>query len=566
MQAFLGFYEPAVTLFALFLNIFLAGYVFKKLNMERTLVLTPAVLFLGSLAVLLAPFGLVPAIFLKSSDDSLAFSVTQSVREMLFIPVAAHLKHKAKPFIDMFISQFAKVAGALVLLVFALLLNKPVDGVTPIWDPRLARPLSWVVIAFLVPWGLYSFKIGKEYLAAIKENTQPPWNRAEPDISGKLDVEHAKLVFDTIDSRNYSSVLYVLHLFDLLAQDKLSPEVYRVIADKSGEVLATALDDRLGAGGAATFPDLPEEFPSEDILTEIPLILSSDDYQKLMLAHVEEVLSEGKKSEVEKMELAKLMGLLNPGSPLTGQLSRLIDDESPKVACLALMSAARLRKKDDIPAVIRRLGNFLTLEDAVNALHKYGDMAVRPLEKTLNDRSIEMGVRRAAVEALARIGTPRAVHALAEELEHGAGDADEGVIDALDRVRSENAAIPLSASAANRKIHALVRQYCRTYFELQSLGSDEGQRGLRHHLERNLEVHFADIFKLLGLYYPHNDIRRAYQNIKTGDRHSIAHATEWLDNALKQDIKEGILSLVEDLDPAEKMRRFKKILKGSSGI
>jgi ATP:ADP antiporter, AAA family len=565
VQAFLGFFEPVVTLFVLFLNFFLAGYVLKKLNMGRTLLLTPAVLFFGSLAVLLTPFGLLPAIFLKGSDDSLTFSVNQSVREMLYIPVAAPLKHKAKPFIDMFISQFAKVAGALILLVFALLLKRPVSGLTPVFDAGLAKPLSWVVIALLVPWSFFGLKIGKEYLATLKENIKPPWNRPEKDMTDKLDVEYAKLVFDTIDSRHYSSVLYALHIFDLLAQDKLTPEMYRIISDKSGEALATALDGRLGAGGMARFSDVLDDFPPEDIRTEIPLIMSSDEYQKLMLAHLEQVLREGKESEVARMELAKAMGLMDPRSPLTGQLSRLIDDESPKVACFALKSAARLRKKDDIPAVIRRLGNFLTMEDAVSALHAYGDAVVRPLEKALSDRTREMAVRRAAAEALARIGTPGAVRALAEELGHGAGDMDDEVIDALDRLRSEEVEIPLSASASKRKIHGLIRQYCRTYVELHGLGPGEDHVALRHRLERNLEAYFANIFKLLGLHYPHNDIRRAYQNITAGGRDSIAHATEWLDNALNKDVKEAILLLVEDSDPSEKTRRFKRILKVKPG-
>jgi len=566
LQAFLGLFEPALTLLALFLNFFVAGYVLKKLRMGGTLLLTPVVLFIASLCVLLAPFGLLPAIILRGSEGSLAFSVNEAVREMLYIPVAAHLKHKAKPFIDMFVSQFAKVAGALVLLVFALLMKKPIEGVTPVFNPSLAKPLSWVVIALLIPWCFFGLKIGKEYLAALKENIKPPRNRPERDIRDKLDVDYAKLVFDTIDSRHYSSVLYALHVFDLLAQDKLTPEMYRVISDKSGEVLATALDGRLGAGGMARFSDVLDDFPPEDMRTEIPLIMSSAEYQKLMSARLEQALREGKESEVERMELAKTMGLMDPHAPLTGQLSRLIDDESPKVACFALKSAARLRKKEDIPAVIRRLGNFLTMEDAVSALHQYGDTAVRPLEKALNDRTREMAVRRAAVEALARIGTPGAVRALAEELEHGAGDMDDEVIDALDRLRSEKAEIPLSASASKRKIHGLIRQYCRTYLELHGLGPGEDHVELRRRLERNLEAYFAGIFKLLGLHYPHNDIRRAYQNITAGGRDSIAHATEWLDNALKKDMKEAVLPLIEDLDPSEKTRRFKRILKDASGL
>lgn len=566
MQAFFGFFDPALTIFAFFLNFLMAGYFLKRLEVARTLLLTPAVLLGCSLVVLLTPFALLPGILIRGGDESLDFSVNHPVREILYIPVAARLRHKAKAFIDMFVSQFAKVVGALVLLVFALLLNKKVTGLTPIFNPELAKELSWVVIAFLIPWALFSLKIGKEYLATVKGNIRPLWDRAEKDLKEKLDVEYAKLVFDTIDSRNYSSVLYALHLFDLLAQDKLSPDVKKIIAEKSGEVRAAALNGRFAAEGAARFPEVFEEFRPEDILTEIPLIMSSDDYQRVMESYLEKGLGEGQDSEVHKMELAKAIGLMRPDSPLADRLTGLIDDASPEVSCFALKSAASLRKVDYIPAIIRRLANFITLEDAVEALHKYGDAAIGALEKSLHDGSEETVLRMAVVEVLARIGTRRAVLALTEELEHGAGELDEGIIDALDRLRSENAEIPLSAPAAKKKTYSLIKKYCQAYIDLQRQDPGEEKAGLRHHLARNLEVYFADIFKLLGLYYSQKDIRTAYQNIRTGTRNSVANAIEWLDNALKKDVRDALLPLIEDLDPAEKTTRFQKILKTFSAL
>ena len=566
LQAFFGFFDPALTIFAFFLNFLMAGYFIKKLNMARTLLLTPAVLLVCSLAVALTPFVLLPGILIRVSDESLAFSLNHPIREILYIPVAAHLRHKAKAFIDMFVSQFAKVVGALVLLVFALLLKKEIEGYTPIFDPGLARNLSWIVIAFLIPWALFSLKIGKEYLAVLKRNIRPPSDRAERVLAEKLDVEYAKLVFDTIDSRNYSSVLYALYLFDLLQQDKLSPEIGEIIAEKSGEVQAAAFNDRFEAEGAARFPEISGELLPKEILTEIPIIMSSSDYQQVMKSYLEGILRESKDSKIDKMELAKAIGLMNADSPLTDQLTRLIEDESPEVSCFALKSAARLKKKEYIPAIIRKLDNLLTLEDAVNALHKYGDAAIGPLEKMLHDSSKEMTLRMAAVEVLARSGTPAALRALTEELEHGNGDLDDGVIDALDRLRSENVEIPLSDSAARRKTFFLIKRYCRIFLDLQRQdpGEKNAGEGLRRHMAKYLEVYFADIFKLLGLCYSQKDIRMVYQNIRTGTRNSVANAIEWLDNALKKDIKDALLPTVEDLDPAEKTVRFQKILKDLS--
>ncbi len=139
LQAFLGIFDPALTIFVFFLNILMAGCVLKKLDITRALLLTPAVLLACSLGILLAPFALLTGMLIRAGDEGLTFAVNQPVCEILYIPVPASLKHRAKPFIDMFTSQIAKVAGAVVLLAFAVLLNKEVQGLTPVSNPGSPR-------------------------------------------------------------------------------------------------------------------------------------------------------------------------------------------------------------------------------------------------------------------------------------------------------------------------------------------------------------------------------------------------------------------------------------------
>jgi len=561
LQAFFGFFDAALTVGAFFLNILMAGFILKKLTAPRTLLLTPVMLLASSVIVLLiTPFRLFSGVFIRGLDEGLAFSVNHPFREIMYIPIPARLRHKAKAFIEMFVSQSAKVAGAVVLLVFALLMNKPVDGLTPRFDPMLARYLSWVVIAFLVPWIIFGLKLGKEYLSTLKQNILPLWDPAELKLTGKVDVEYAKLVFDTIDSRSYSSVLYALHLFDLLAQNKLSPDLKRIVAGKSGEVQAKAVSDRLEAGAAALVPEALDVLPPEDIMTEIPIILSSDAYQRVMGSYADRILEQKTGSEVERMELAKAIGLMGPDSLLAGYLHRLIGDESPVVSGLALKSAGRLKREADIPAILRKLGAAANLDDAVDALCGFGDTAVGPLERCLLDRTADLPSRKAVVEVLGRMGTRRSVRSLTEELEYGAGELDGRILDALGRLRAARGHSPISPAAARRKTYALIERFCRDFIELQREGPGPAEGRPRPDLARALEVTFANIFKLLGLYYPQEDIRRAYQNITSGTRNSVAHAVEWLDNALDKELHGLFMPLVDDLGLREKTARFRQIL------
>ncbi|MDH4271265.1 MAG: hypothetical protein OEW18_04740, partial [Candidatus Aminicenantes bacterium] len=143
----------------------------------------------------------------------------------------------------------------------------------------------------------------------------------------------------------------------------------------------------------------------------------------------------------------------------------------------------------------------------------------------------------------------------------GAGELDTAIIGALDRLRSFNAEVRLPERNVERKTLALVQEYCRTFVDLHDLETGDESAERRREMERNLETLFADIFKLLGLAYPHEDISKAWQNLKSGSRNSIAYAVELLDNTLKKEMKDVILPLVEDLTLPERVQRFQKILR-----
>jgi hypothetical protein len=69
-----------------------------------------------------------------------------------------------------------------------------------------------------------------------------------------------------------------------------------------------------------------------------------------------------------------------------------------------------------------------------------------------------------------------------------------------------------------------------------------------------------NIFKLFGLIYPHEDIAKAYQNIKTGTKDSVAYAIELLDNILEREMREAVFPLVEDLSAEERMSKCQGLL------
>ena len=72
-----------------------------------------------------------------------------------------------------------------------------------------------------------------------------------------------------------------------------------------------------------------------------------------------------------------------------------------------------------------------------------------------------------------------------------------------------------------------------------------------------------NVFKLLGLIYPHEDIFRAYQNVLKSTKESTAYAVELLDNTLGKDSREAVLAIVEDIPLAERIERYKALDRGA---
>ncbi len=547
MTAFYGLFYSLLMLFAFFLQLLMTSNLIKRFGIKITLFLSPLILFIGSIGIAAAPL-LGMAIFLKGSEKSLSLSLNQSIREILYIPVPPELKFKAKVFIDMFLNRFAKGICAILLLILTY------------FDLGISY-ISILSIVFLGIWVILNLKISLEYVSILKENIKIKWVSGDKAVSDKLDIDYTKLVFDTLESKNQSSVLYALHVFDLLQHENLSPEVKQVISQKSDTLKAFSIGDMFGAEGASVISEFEEDFDKEVLKTDINEIMSLDAYQKVMKIHADKVLEKSKEAEIEKMELAKAIGLMEPNSPMADKLETLIYDDSPEVARYAIESAAKLKQEKFIPALIHLLGNPLTQGDAISALIKFGPTAIGTMGKFMGDSKKDLKKRKAVVEVLANIHSKETVDILLNELEKRRSDLVTEVINSLDKIRSEKPNIHFRPRVVKRKTFLLIKKYCRIFIELQELSPAKKNYELREKIRKELSISLINIFKLLGLYYPHEDIVKAYQNIKTGTKHSIAYAIELLDNILKKDIRDFVLPLLEEHSKPYKIKKFHQLLK-----
>lgn len=550
--SFLGSFLTVLLVFSYLLHVTMTTRILRQSGLWLALLIAPAFLLISSLAIFFVPaiYMIYWAVLIKGTDKSLSYSLNQSVRELLYVPVSPEIKYRAKVFIDMFVSKFAKGFSSIILLVCFTLLNFSL------------RQISLVIIAFILLWFMFNLEIAREYVNTVKKNLKIKWQDANLVINENIDLDLTKLVFDTLESKKRSSVLYAMNLMDLLKTENLSPELKKIISYKADEVLARSMDSMLETGGSFPVTDLDQALEQEDLGQDIEQVMALDVYREVMKEYIDKISTDrSSETETSRMEAAKALGLMEPDPVVIRNLRRLLRDDSPDVAKYALESAAKLRQREFVPLIIRHLGRTSTREEARRTLVNYGSRIIGTLKDYLSDRAEDPNLRKAIPDILAQTGTQRAADLLSLELKKQDEEVEAEIIEALYRLRSRNSRIVFQKELI---LPEIIRQIKQSYLVVIKLSEfKEKKEGWLpfQDLEASLAFHLKRIFELLSLVYPPDEISRAYQNICQGTKKSLDYSIELLDNILPKELSLYLLPIIEDFPLEGRAKRCQKLLK-----
>jgi ATP/ADP translocase len=513
--AFFGIFNAGLLVLAFVFQLVLTSRVIRRLGLRRGLMIYPAFLLLGVAGIAVAP-ALAVAVLLKGADKALSYSLHQSSRELLYIPVPQGLKYRAKAFIDMFLSRFSRTAGAMLILAVVLPFGADRRGAWP-WAAGLAG-------AAIAGWIVLNLKIGGAYLRTVREQLGRSWKRGDEVVGSEVDVDAAKLIVDALESRSRSSTLYALDLFELSRAGRLTPEVGSLLAQGVAEAAAPGRNPMWESDEVPWMPDLAEALPADVLERNVREIMALPSYRALMADYARRVAGEpGRESETAKMELAKAAGLMGPDAPAALALEDLLREDSPDVFRYAAASAGALRRREFVAALVAKLCDPKTRNEARSALEKYGPSITGALGDYLADLAVPEETRREVAAVLARIATEEAAAELLERLARGAGSLESDLIDALDRIRVRNSEIVFSPDA----IEPLILKYARP----AGPGGEAADPLI--------------LFKLVGLLYDHETVFRAYQSFRKRTKDDVALAVELLDETLPRELKERLLAVLE---------------------
>lgn len=128
---------------ALLVQLLLTTWVIRRHSLKLALLVMPLAILLGESAYLVFPV-LLTASLLNTTDGAFAYSIQQTAREALYVPLSRQEKYDAKAFIDIVWLRFSK--GIAVVLSLGLSLLIPAGGEILLAGGVILLALVWLAL------------------------------------------------------------------------------------------------------------------------------------------------------------------------------------------------------------------------------------------------------------------------------------------------------------------------------------------------------------------------------------------------------------------------------------
>jgi ATP/ADP translocase/CRP-like cAMP-binding protein/HEAT repeat protein len=574
------------------IQVWLTSRIHRYLGIGFALMVLPV--SLGSTAIVMLLNGALWAPGLaRVLDQSLRYTVDKTTREILFLPLPADIKLKAKSFVDVTVDRIAKALGALILLV----LVKP-WGLSLDW-----QRLSYASLAVTALWIFMSLRARRGYLTAFRQSIDRrdvvpddvrlsggDLSTIETLVQELSQPDPARVVYaidmlESLDKRNLVTPLLLYHESSTVRRRALRaigsvrpdiamrwlPQVRRMLGDPDPGVRAAAIV-AIGAinnEDAATLsrPLLADRDPRIRVTAAVALAASGvpadvDAAEAALVALAGDASADAVRGRRDVA--AAIRHIADPR--FRRILISLLYDSSPEVANEAMESVQAIGASDFlfVPTLVSLLRSRTLKGRARDVLVSYGEPVVNALAHFMVDPNEDVWVRRHIPGTLALITSQASVDVLTVALNDADGFLRYKVIAALDRLRRTDARLTFPKD----KIEALIVREGNQFFNCLTLGdnllnSKQVPRDslLATALTQKMDRVRDRIYRLLALIYPWRDIAAAEWTMLHGESRARASASEYLDNILTGQLRKRIMPVIEDLPRDEKVRRGNVLLK-----
>jgi AAA family ATP:ADP antiporter len=570
LTGFFGSYYAYINIMIILFQLLVTGRVLKRFGVGVALLVMPAALFLGSGITLFYPV-LWAAIFVKSCDDVFSFSVNKWSTEILWIPIPASIKQRAKIFIDVVVERISRGIGGLLLLLLIMVASPGI------------RQLSIPTLVMLIGWVFLCVRIHKEYVVSIESTLQKQSLDLDNIAVDLSDSSTINLLFPLLDSKNERQVAYALELLQDMKNPEAAERIQQLCHHPSPEVRTRALRILSGIGDPEFVSQIEPLLKDgdEEVRTEamhyictygeaeynqkLQSFLVHSDYRMKSAAIaciaqyggekeralitrqlIDQMLSErGEYRKLARLGAAEALGVMEQGSDVRQYLLELFDDEDVDVVKQAIRSAGRIKCPELVPVLLERLDNPAIKVPVREALAACGQGILDTLVSKMTDQRTPISIRRQIPKVISMIPHQDSVDALLEHLDQDEMDMRYKMIRALSEIREVHSNVHFDSNLVESHITEHIKEYYRLSIMLDAQNGNDSYL-LRRALKERLELLEHMIFRLLGLIHTPESMRNAYRGVISHNARVRANAVELLDNVLNRNVKRMFFPIVDD--------------------
>jgi AAA family ATP:ADP antiporter len=576
--AFFGRFFVFLNIASVAIQLLLTSLVLRVFGLGLALLLLPVGLLTGSIGIIIHP-GLWTAALAKGAEGSLRYSLDQSTRELLFLPLPTELKYRGKPLVDMVVYRGGTgLAGVIVLVA------------TSVFSFGL-REMAILASVLVALWMGVTVSMRREFRESVRRLIRT--RDVEPDelIVRHLDANTRADLRAALESDDENAVLYALSLLEGIetkeivrrserllghSSDAVRAKTLRALADAAQTVeldgTQALLDDpsmdvRVAAiNFVCHYGPLPpietmEEFlrSSEPQVRAASLACLAQHPDSRRAAMAGELLTEmaskchGPDAARERELAAEAIGMSEAGEGLRDVLSALLSDPDPGVRQAAVRAAGRLRDEALVPHLVARLCCRGGRSEVRKALASYRPMIHDELIGAMLDPQVPLEVRKSMPSIYYDSANQSDVDVLIEALASAPAPIRLAILKTLNRIRRNREGLSFDGEKLERLLEAEVQEGYQ-YAADRLAVSPDGL--LARTLDEAQAAGFERSSRILGLIYPLGDILAAYQGL-TSDVESMRSAGfELLENTLSIRHRRLVSPLAEpELPTAERARR-----------
>ncbi len=563
---------------ALAVQLWLTGRVLERYGILASLLPLPLGLAAGSAtAGWMSNPGLFVSSLAKGSDTIFRYTLNDASMQLLYVPVQAHVRGRAKAFIDGILKPTSvALAGA------ALLFYKESGG--------RGGPLAVAVLLLAALWVVLLVRARAEYVHSLVESLE----RRRLDLSAARfsGVNAATLAaLRTALAGDTATVLHALTLVEQLAREAdFTPELRELLQHEDASVRAAAVG-QLGALGksealpqmrrllldpvpgvrAATLSAICAIEGERAVPTVLPFLEARAAPEAVVRAAAAVALVRHAGIEGVLAAARPLQELLAAGDPrdraaaaealgnigvrgFFRPLLAFLRDSEPSVRRRAIAAAGKLRAPELVPALVEQFQRRETALEAAAALAGFGPGIEPQLEAILVDEAARADCRRGVALVLQRLGTNAAAAALTGALSSRESAVRRAAARALARLTRRQRGIRVEAQRIERAIHAELAAARRALAALKKLpipwvaSSPRTATGLfAIALLEERDARVLQALALLQVLLPDARLDVVAENLRSESGEVRANAIEVLDNALPERWKRLVMAPLDEV-------------------